>query len=286
MAANCEGSAPRPCEHCGPCQLVLAGNHPDVWMVEPDPSKATPVISVDQVREVVRKVGFHRFSGKRRTVIVDPAESLGPGAANALLKTLEEPPEGTGFILISHRSSALLPTIISRCQRIRFATVPPDEILGWLESMGTGDADALSRACGGAPGRALALAESGLDSRQERRERLVAALRGSLADLFKFSASTCSGSRREWLPELKATREMVEELLRDASLVATGTGVSLVHADRRDLVDEWARKLWPTGVRRVQQALHELDKGLAVNVGGKNALDQLLTTLREELGYA
>ena len=132
-------------------------------LVEPAADRASKTIGVDAIREVVRRTGYHRYGSRRRFVFIEPAEAMQPAAANALLKTLEEPPEGTGFILNCTNASALLPTILSRCQRVRFGAVAADELTTWLQARGHGESSArAARLSQGCPGRALALLDGDL----------------------------------------------------------------------------------------------------------------------------
>ena len=287
MAANCVGTARPPCGACDPCRLIAAGSFPDVFRIEPDPEKATPTIGVDQIREVVRQLGYHRYSGKRRFVIVDPADALPAAAANALLKTLEEPPEGTGFILLSTQSRALLSTIRSRCQRVRFGAVPDAEIARWLAKRGVADPERVARLALGAPGRALELAEGALADRAALRDGLFRALAGDLGPLFAFSEELCEGGQRqEWSRRVEALLAIVEELLADVVAVRTGSGRPLFHDDAADAIQRWAAVLWPDGVVACSRALGEARANLAANVTGRTLVDALLTRLRTELGPA
>jgi DNA polymerase-3 subunit delta' len=123
-------------------------------------------ISVDQVREMQRRLVTRPTLGSRRAVIIDPADVLEKGAANALLKSLEEPPEGTVFLLVVHQSGRLLPTIRSRCQVLRFRTLDADEMGQVLDGISPG-LDSLTRQAAiavgaGSPGAALAFAEQDL----------------------------------------------------------------------------------------------------------------------------
>lgn len=96
---------------------MMAGTHPDLTELNP----GTRLIKVDDVREVLADVGLKPFEARMKGIIIEPAEHLGIEGANALLKTLEEPPSSTVIVLISHRPKLLLPTIVSRCQLIRFS---------------------------------------------------------------------------------------------------------------------------------------------------------------------
>jgi DNA polymerase III delta' subunit len=137
LLTNCTDDMPsRPCGGCNNCRQILAGTHPDVLVLQPRADRASQTIALDDVREVIRKTTYKRYGAKRRFVLVDPADSLMPAAANALLKTLEEPTPGTGFILICANTSAMLPTILSRCQRIRFGAVGVDRVQQWLTQQG------------------------------------------------------------------------------------------------------------------------------------------------------
>ncbi len=117
------------CLHCQKCKKNL---HPDIEIIEPDGLQ----IKVDQVRQVAEKLHFRPFEGAVRVLIVDRADSLRDEAANAFLKSLEEPPEYVHFVLVTSDWNSLLPTIRSRCQRIAFQGLRIDDKIQILESRG------------------------------------------------------------------------------------------------------------------------------------------------------
>ncbi|HET6439177.1 MAG TPA: DNA polymerase III subunit delta', partial [Anaeromyxobacter sp.] len=186
QAANCEGGTPGPagyrvdpCGTCRPCRKIEADNHPDVihlaeervmakagrWEPKPGRSPSKDIV-VDQVRDLVdHRLSMKRFEGRRRFVLVDPAEAMNPQAQNALLKTLEEPPDETTLVLVAGNPDALLPTIRSRCLRVAFHPIPDELIVARLTGEGrTPEAAGLAAAlAGGSLGRALALEPAELD---------------------------------------------------------------------------------------------------------------------------
>ncbi len=99
--------------------------HPDVLVVEPGDNGS---IKIDQIRDVIDRAGYRPFEGRRRVVIVDEADMMAAPAQSALLKTLEEPPPSSVFILVTTRPDMLLPTVQSRCPRLRFQSVGNEEI--------------------------------------------------------------------------------------------------------------------------------------------------------------
>ena len=118
------------CGSCKSCSLIAAGSHPDNYILEPE--EADKAIKVDQVRELVNFVVQTAQLGGRKVVLVEPVESMNVNAANALLKSLEEPSGNTILLLVSHQSSRLLPTIRSRC--VQQACPLPSEVMSleWL----------------------------------------------------------------------------------------------------------------------------------------------------------
>lgn len=148
------------CGECQGCHLSTSGTHPDLLRVAP--AETGKAIRIDQVREVVEfSARTAQYSGYR-VVLLEPAEAMNRASQNALLKTLEEPGAQTLLLLVSYRTSALLPTVLSRCQMRRLGT--PDETLAleWLAPQvgGMTSAQALLTAAGGAPIKALALEQS------------------------------------------------------------------------------------------------------------------------------
>ncbi len=123
-AVNCRESSDDFCGLCPSCRKIAAGMHPDVITIEPEKS----VIRIDQVRAVQDDLALHAMSAVKRVVIIEQADRLHVSAANALLKTLEEPPDDTLIILVARSVAAMLPTILSRCQRIVFTPLQPQVI--------------------------------------------------------------------------------------------------------------------------------------------------------------
>lgn len=124
MACNCEGDKEdsdtlSPCEICSSCRKIASGIHPDVYVIEPSGA----FIKIDQIRELGALLAMKPYQAKIRVVIIVQAGTMNPEASNALLKMLEEPPDRTILILTAREKTDLLPTIISRCQPIRFMPV-------------------------------------------------------------------------------------------------------------------------------------------------------------------
>ena len=168
-----------PCEHCGSCHWFKIGGHPDFRLLEPDAQsastestgetveqelikkatdkKASQFITVAQIRELADFVNLTTHRNGMRIILVHPAEAMNVHAANALLKTLEEPPPGTLFVLVSHQSQRLLPTVRSRCQKINAPLPGRAEALQWLRGQDVAEAEACLAQSGYAPLAALRL---------------------------------------------------------------------------------------------------------------------------------
>jgi DNA polymerase-3 subunit delta' len=185
QALLCENVRPdgHACGACASCGWFAQGNHPDYRRVRPEALEddlpaaegeeggedkkakssktASKDIKIEQVRALADFMNISTHRQGLRVVVLYPAEALNMPASNALLKTLEEPPPGTVFLLASNGLDRLLPTILSRCRK--FALPMPDHAaaLAWLESQGVSDADGWLREQGGAPLAALSQAETG-----------------------------------------------------------------------------------------------------------------------------
>ncbi len=140
-ALNCETAAPGEdaCGECGSCGKIRDGIHPDVRTLERE--GAAQIIPIETIRsEVLARIGLPPHEGKARVFLIEEAGALAGPSANALLKTLEEPPARTHFVLCTTAPDQLLPTIRSRCQRVSFAALPPD-----LQAQVAQDDDAAQR---------------------------------------------------------------------------------------------------------------------------------------------
>ncbi|MBI5331229.1 MAG: DNA polymerase III subunit delta' [Betaproteobacteria bacterium] len=178
------------CGDCDACNWFDQGNHPDFRRVEPKtedeaeegveneakpktkPKKGARPIPVEAVREVTEFLNLSSHRGGWRVALFHPAEAMNAAAANALLKTLEEPPERVLLLLVSHQPGRLLPTVLSRCRQVAIPLPPKDQALVWLEAQAE-QAAALLAEAGGAPLAALAFADP---ERLELRQAFLAAL--------------------------------------------------------------------------------------------------------------
>ena len=161
------------CSQCKSCQLCIAGTHPDWINVEPEEPRK--VLRVDTIRQVQARLQQTAQQGGNKVCVISPAEQMNENAANALLKILEEPPANTYFLLVAHHASKILPTIISRCQRLSFAIPAQQDIVDWLSDDFTKDAiqQALEKGRG-FPGRVYQLLNGGIDTQMD--ESLLDAL--------------------------------------------------------------------------------------------------------------
>ncbi len=184
-ALLCEspGSDGLPCGHCVACAWLAAGSHPDFRILQPDSEAASEtianevakddkekkqshLITVAQVRELIESISLSASRGGRRVVLLYPAEAMNVQAANALLKTLEEPPPNCLFLLISHQVQRLLPTVRSRCLKLAMPVPSHQHALEWLAGQGVAEPHICLAQAGYAPLRALALNDS--DYREKR----------------------------------------------------------------------------------------------------------------------
>ncbi len=168
------------CGHCGACGWFVQGNHPDFRLVEQKTEeggektgRAGRPITVSEVREVTDFLSLSAHRGGWRGVVIAPAEAMNAAAANALLKTLEEPPPRVLLMLVAHRPRRLPATILSRCRKLAMASPSAEAATDWLKAQGLAEVEDSLREAGGAP--LLALEYSGPD-RHERRRRFVEAL--------------------------------------------------------------------------------------------------------------
>lgn len=203
----CEGQGPRPCGHCEACHLVRQGLHADLHRLMPEElrvqlgvggaegegdgegraakRKPSRQIRIDEVRAAIDWIVTTSSRGRAKVVLIHPGEALNPQSANALLKTLEEPPRGARLLISAAEPEQLLPTVRSRCQRVRLQPPRPEQALSWLQAQGVADAPVLLAASSGRPLEALALAAAGIDARRwsELPKAVLAAHGAALAGL-------------------------------------------------------------------------------------------------------
>jgi DNA polymerase-3 subunit delta' len=224
-------------------------DHPDVIVLEPLPATADDEkkreegkpyqtkrnITVDQVRAMQQRLTTRPTLGNRRAIIIDPADELEKSAANALLKSLEEPPAGSHFLLVVHRLGRLLPTLRSRCRLLQFPRVGAAEIDGILHREAPQADDAVRAAAiaaaGGSPGAAIHFIALDLGARDERMCEIAErgdadfARRGRLAE-----AMGARPDRRRQLAAIDLARAVVAARM-ERTPVAAIPALTAAHAD-------------------------------------------------------
>ena len=149
-----------PCGKCKSCELFVAGNHPDICLIEPE--EEGKQIKVDQIRDLIDFINLKSQYEGYKIAIINPADAMNRSSANTLLKTLEEPPEQSILILLGHRPNLLPVTIRSRCQQIQFNSVYAEPARSWLAERieNRQPADELLIMASGAPLAALEMIEN------------------------------------------------------------------------------------------------------------------------------
>jgi DNA polymerase-3 subunit delta' len=234
--------AARGCGTCAVCRRVAAGQYSDCRIVVPTPPrenpKGAPMIRIEQIRELERTAALAPLEGGRKVFVLDEAERMTLPTAQALLKTLEEPPARTHLVLILANPRALPPTVLSRCQRVRFRPLDDAEAARLLEGRGVPPAASglLVRLTEGRPGLALA---TDLDALRARREAALALAAAPLARL----GATLDGGPTD-RATVAAYLELYWSWYRDAlCLAAGGSAALLVNADQETALRAIAERM-------------------------------------------
>ncbi len=224
------------CGACAACSRIARGVHPDVLVIEPGESGS---IKIDPIRDLIDRAAYRPFEGRRRVVIIDEADALVPGAQNALLKTLEEPPSASTFMLVTSRPDMLLATVRSRCPRLRFQPLGPDAVAEALVRRGRDvvEARAIASGAAGSVGHALDVAGRDLVEARDLALRVLTHVASSddprhRVEIAKALAASAGATGVAARDQLAIHLRGMASLLRDVELLATGSdGAGLANRD-------------------------------------------------------
>ncbi len=258
--------AGKPCGKCQDCHLFSVNSNPDFRLMQPEKK----LITIDQVRDTIDFAQNMSRRGGMKVLVFEPAEAMNLNAANALLKLLEEPPQNTILLLISHQPGLLLATIRSRCQVLRCGLPPHDLALGWLQSSGySGNAELALQRAGGAPLRALAQDDA---ATQTERLQLISCLQGLTAGnmLPLEAAKKCEKSN------ITASIDYQIACIADLSACAQGAR-ALQDTDLRPLSEQLSLpKQTALFNRQLHRLYSDLQQARRVALASNNANPQLL----------
>jgi DNA polymerase III subunit delta' len=278
-ASETSGHATDACGVCASCKRIARGVHADVLLIAPGDTGA---IKVDQVREAVERTAYRPFEGRRRVVVIDDADGLIIAAQDALLKTLEEPPPASVFVLVTSRADTLLPTVRSRCHRLRFGRLPPADVAAVLterHEYSQADAHAAAALSDGSIGAAL---EGGVEGFVDAREAAAGLLdsvatsndpRRRLEGAKALTGAVRGGSDRD---ELARRLHALSSILRDLGvLLSRADERSLANADLRPLLERLQRSFDGDRALRAFSAVDRALSALERNASPKIVADWL-----------
>lgn len=257
---------------------VIFSNHPDVGtVVAPNRN-----IFVDAIRDLEVEAHFRPYEGVGRTFIIDDADKMNDAAANALLKTLEEPPPTTHIILVTSRPDSMLATIRSRSQMLRFAPVSTDDIQRYLtedRAISRHDAALTARVAGGSIGHAVSI---NLREFTERRDRMLAVVANAVKTdgrvaLLRVAEEINDAKNKEKYEE---NLDILETLIHDVWSLSVGRDASqIANTDLENELSSLSREARVADLPSWLSAIHELRENFEVNVNRKIATDALFVKM-------
>jgi DNA polymerase-3 subunit delta' len=291
-ALNCRGAKDsEACGACSSCTRILNVNYPasaesDDWkqMIWTDHRDVGMVVApkrvlrVEQMRAIEREANYRPVEGKARVFIVDEADKLNDSSANALLKVLEEPPSSSHLILITARPAMLLPTILSRCQVIRFSPLSVTDIEGYLTSNKLVDAKSArlrARAASGSIAKALS---GDIDSFTAQRTAMLKVLEtlvmtDNRAQLLRSAEQL---NEAQYKDEFEERLDVLETVIRDAWMLSLGSPrEQLVNEDLAPELEPIAKRMDPVKAAAWILEIEDMREQLIVNINRKAATDAL-----------
>jgi DNA polymerase-3 subunit delta' len=265
----------RGCGHCQACRKIDHQNHPDLHILEPDGNS----IKIEQVRAFQRKLNFKPLEASRKICMIEQPEAMTVGAANALLKTLEEPRGDTLLILLSAQPNRLLETIRSRCQQLPFARHPDSRIQAELEKqlgIDSTQSHVLAALSEGSFKKAFGKdRELYLEQRRSLLKTLTGLSSGSILPILDFAEQLASD--KTVLPDIL---EIFQAFYRDVLMILQGRSEEeLVNLDLRDKVQRVSGRESVVSVLSKLEALLNMKRLLDRNVNRQLAMEVLLLKL-------
>lgn len=226
---NCEDRPPAPCCRCPACLKIENNNHPDVFWIGPEENAQG--IKIEAIRQLQQRISLKPYEGDFKVFIIEEADALTEDAANCLLKTLEEPPPASLLLLIAEDKEKIIPTILSRCQIVKFPLLKRKAIESFLQErkgLEKEKAEFIARLAGGSLAKALAFLEG--EYFNKRNTVLTEFLNKKELD------DAVWANRALLLDSL----EVLTGLLRDSIFMRLGLEGLVVNIDREQLVSELA----------------------------------------------
>jgi DNA polymerase-3 subunit delta' len=284
QALNCDESEP-PCGQCHSCRRILEGKHADVTSTGLD-SKTE--IGIDDIRALQRLANLPPYEGKCKVFIIEDAAYMSTEAANSLLKILEEPPPNVVWLLLSAEELRLLPTIISRCQRLELKPVPSEQveqILVTAYNVDAGRARLLARLSHGCPGWALsALAdEEVLKQRSQRLTKLSSLITAGLEQRFTYAQELAT----QFSQDRRSVAEAIEVWLgwwRDLMFVNLGCKEAIINIDYEMALQKQSKSLSLSEIRQFLADLRLVPEEISKNVNPRLVVESLMLNMpRKEI---
>lgn len=288
QALNCH-SEEKPCYECSSCRRIASSNHPDVQLIqlaqnsEDEQAQAKKSISVSQIRDLQYNVNLKPYEGGYRVIIIDGAEYMSDGAANSLLKTLEEPPQSTIFLLLAVDEESLLSTIRSRCQKIELPPLPSQIIKEALTERWEIDpiqADLLARTCQGSIGWGISAIDDDtiLEERSQHLDNLIALSASDISERFKVASDLATQFSRNRV----AVREYLGLWLtwwRDILLIKNSCPEFITNRDQQDVLRQHATHCSTIGIGGAIRSIQETMQQLEQNANPRLALEVLMLNI-------
>ena len=281
QALNCpQPTAPgEPCGTCRDCKQIEAMQHPDLSVVQAETEGGT--LKVDQIREIRRSLTLKPYQSKYRVALFLRFQEASEGAANALLKTLEEAPGHVVLILTADNPEQLLPTIMSRCEILRLRPLSVDAIKDHLLANGAQNENAtlIAHIANGRPGYALRLLndESALEFRAERLADLLTLLGSTRVQKFKYAETLAKDK-----DAMRQTLQVWLSYWRDVLLSVSEAATSISNIDQSESIKSLAKHLDLGKARRIVAEMESALKRLEHNINARLLAEVLLLDLPEE----
>jgi DNA polymerase-3 subunit delta' len=288
-ALLCESETERPCLVCRACRLATHGAHPDVHVAESD--ERGDNLRIERIRQLQRQLMLTPMEGRWRVAILRRFEEATVSAANALLKTLEEPPSYVVMLVLAEDADSLLPTIVSRCQQIPLYALPVSTVRRALQEQWKADpgrADLLAHLSGGRLGWAVRTLKSraALTQRKQHLDEMVDLLSASTNKRFQYvrrrvDSWRSSSSGKPGADRLRAIERMELWLSwwRDLLLAAAGAEATLTNVDRVGELHHYARRFGAPAIGDTVRAIRLTMSRLKRNANIRLALEVLMLDL-------